>query len=561
MTSVFKTCCLYYGHGFGGLWIAENLVAILNDRMVAANSAVVHRVIRREAVRRFYGVTLIMLSLRGVAVADDALPMPGSVDPKPLAAEIDEALSATGATPCDDWTLIRRVTLDRLGRIPAVSEIRDFIDSDAFADSDASMLSGASMISDVGSRREALVEWLARDPGDYASAGNVEAAGRLADYWTSVLSPSSVESGPSAVGLRDWLSVQFQTGRTFDQIGKDLVAPESEGGRALISATGGTTAAYTTAISRGLLGVRMDCAQCHDHPFAEWKMSDFWGLAAYFGDVSRGGSPRGVIRHEGIRYRSKPLDAPETSAGTGPAIGAWLTDVDNPYFAANFVNRTLQNYVGRGVVRSVADLDAAADEQIEPLRNIGRRFAASGYRIEDFLHAVMMTDAYAATIDSVDAINREPVGFQRQVKVLSPRQLFASLEQALGLPVGRIDRDSARYNGLGQLMTDRLARATDEDPTRYVAGVPQALLMMNGPVTQRAVSTRGRLLAAVADAPFFETMDDRIDALFLATLSRPPGDDERRDLHAIRDDGVGDAEFLSDLLWTLLNSPEMVLCR
>ncbi len=499
------------------------------------------RILRRITVA--FGL-LGTLALSSRLIGDEPTSMAGRLGPAAFAVMIDD-VSPPAAEACDDLTLLRRLTLDRFGRVPALSEIRDF--------------SGQIESGDRASEVAELIRVMVDQPDRYVPGGDIDAAGRMADFWTGELTPPSTESGPTSAPLRIWLADQFRQSRPMNDVAAMLVDPASEGGRALFTASGGTTASYTAAISRGLLGVRMECAQCHDHPFTRWKMDDFWGLAAHFGDQPLAGR-RGTATYEGQTFRAKTLDMPAADADatrTPSDLAAWITDAENPFFAANVVNRTYQQLVGKPLVSPVLDLDQADADAMTPLRELGQHFADEGFSNQYLISAVFLSSAYSSRcIDDPDRVAARPV------KVLSPRQVFASLEQALLLPVGRIDNESARHNGIGRIVTQRLADASDADPQAYVAGVPQTLMMMNGPLTSIATGDRGRLLSAVVDAPFFATADDRVDVLFLATLTRLPTDDQRESLRQYRDTFVGsEKEFLADLLWTLINSPEVILCR
>ncbi|MEM9659942.1 MAG: hypothetical protein AAF961_16380, partial [Planctomycetota bacterium] len=149
----------------------------------------------------------------------------------------------------------------------------------------------------------------------------------------------------------------------------------------------------------------------------------------------------------------------------------------------------------------------------------------------------------------------------RPIKVLSPEQVFDSLETALALPISSID-NGPRYNGERRSMVARLNEAAGARPDEYRGGIPQTLLMMNGGITADATNLdKSRTLRAVVEAPFLDARE-KLDTLFLATLTRRPTAAETEALMthagaAVDDDG----EAYAEILWSLVNGPEFVLLR
>jgi hypothetical protein len=149
------------------------------------------------------------------------------------------------------------------------------------------------------------------------------------------------------------------------------------------------------------------------------------------------------------------------------------------------------------------------------------------------------------------------------VNTLTPELVFDSLEQALALPVSRVD-GSARFNGLRQQLISRLNEAASNNPGDYRAGIPQALLLMNGQLTAEATDlNQSRTLRGVLEAPFFDT-DEKLDALYLATFTRRPSAEERAFLlnHVSQQKSEeGKEAAFAEIFWGLLNSPEFLLER
>ncbi|OYP29378.1 DUF1549 domain-containing protein [Rhodopirellula sp. MGV] len=406
--------------------------------------------------------------------------------------------NAWGTPPesCDDLTFARRAYLDLVGRVPSVSEIRDY--------------------RELGeNRREQLVDELIFGEGPRRDAYIRLLASSLARQWRQVLLPPGTTTIGTPETLESWLRDAFSQNRPFDEIMRDLITLQSpQDGGGYYQLVGATPENYAGNLSRVMLGVRIDCAQCHDHPFTDWKQEDFWGLAAFYGDLQNVGvgadasrsTSRGTITHEGTTYTAKflweddTLDAPARTPRV--RLATWLTSKDNPNFAATAVNRFWQLLVGRGLYADVENLDLADEQERAFLDEFGQRFAAEGFDVHRLVAGIVKSDWYAAQAmapsESLDS-------FQRDLKVISPEQVFDSLEQSLHLPISRIDPTAPRWTGVRDQMVNRLGEAIGASPEDYASGIPQALMMMNGRVTSEAISLESsRLLRAVVESPFFD---------------------------------------------------------
>src|SRR5262249_7267275 len=146
----------------------------------------------------------------------------------------------------------------------------------------------------------------------------------------------------------------------------------------------------------------------------------------------------------------------------------------------------------------------------------------------------------------------------------SPEQVFDSLEQALMLPVGAKDGESARYNGQRGVLIQRLSEASSDSPDQFRAGIPQALMLMNGLLVSTGTDLDdSRTPRAVVEAPFMEPAQ-KVETLYLASLTRKPEANELERMLAHiqgRPDKEEQRRAYVDIYWALLNSPEFVLSR
>jgi hypothetical protein len=501
------------------------------------------------------------------------------VDHRALAAEIDRALAARwaemGVTPApaaDDAEFLRRACLDLAGRTPPASEARAFLDSD---DPD---------------KRAKLVERLLAGPA-YVN--------QMTDVWKELLLPeakANLQVRFFAAEFEVWLRQQFRENVGFDAMARAVltvavngarpaIAAQSPGSKptpvAYVAAKEGKPENLAAAASRLFLGVRLECAQCHNHPFATWKREEFWGLAAFFSGVERQGNGNAIFqgvdrpeRHElTIPGTSKVIEAtfldgtrPDWSKGAKAreVLADWVTAAENPYFARAVVNRVWAQFFGVGLVDPVDDLGAGNEpSHPELLDRLAEQFAANRFDLKYLARAITASRAYQLTSAGGSPSQDTYRLFDRmRVRGLSPSQLYESLMQATGL---RREPDPGPRviinNSLRGEFLERFA-AQEEKPTERQTTILQALTLLNGKLVDDGSSpARGMTLPAVADAPFLDTAG-KLEALYLAALSRRPRADELERLAPYVDRGgpAGDpGKALGDVFWSLLGSAEFVL--
>jgi hypothetical protein len=511
--------------------------------------------------------------------------------PDELAAWIDGRMAAhfaknSVAQPplVDDAAFLRRAYLDLVGTLPAVSEVRDFL-------ADESEL-----------KRTRLIDRLIDDP---------RFAPHQARTWRRVLVSEPSMAATFGGQVEQWLTDQFAQNLAFDELARKLITAggaepaaeteESEGNDedapatppsaavSYLRSTGGDPASVAGSVSRVFLGVRIECAQCHDHPFTDWKQQDFWGIAAFFAGARYN---RPVPPANGNdRQRPATTDERLTSI-TPPEIGRtfeagffwdgdakpeipadklprrtfadWLTSPKNPHFAATAVNRVWQQLCGQGLTESVDDLDRA-DEAARAvvLDDLAVLFAEHRFDLKWLASGICRSRAYQFAATAPTTAGESGNIRVRPLKVLAPEQVFDALEVALALPISRLD-DGPRYNGQRNALVERLGESASSSPDKFRGGIPQMLMLMNGVVTAEATSLdTSRTLRAVVDAPFLDDAE-KIQTLFLATLTRPPSEVETRRLKehvAKRAAGGENGQAYAEILWALINSPEFMLIR
>ncbi len=486
-------------------------------------------------------------------------------------AKFAEAWNQSAISPpdvVDDATFLKRAYLDLSGSVPAVSEAREFL-----------AYQGAY-------KRDTLIDQLLNDtrrPQKHAE----RTAAHWASLWRRMMVPGNSPEAQAAVGLEPWLKEQFSTNVPYDQMVRSLITAKNEpqtamtvanarlgirsGGPAMyFQVVGGKPESAASSVTRMFLGVRIGCAECHDHPFAEWKQKDFWGMAAFFSGIKNGvvgDLPDAKIRPETgtVDYEAMFLGGEKPRFENGKTsreiLAEWMTSRNNTQFAATAVNRVWLHLIGRGLTDSVDDLDKPSTAEGQILDELSKKFIEAKFDLRWLIGGICKSQLYQRQCAATDESLAGVLPGLRIVKTLTPEQVFNSLEQALSLPVGSAD-GSARFNGLRDQLIARMNEAASNNPEEFRAGIPQTLLLMNGRITTEATDLdQSRTLRGVVEAPFLNS-EDKLNTLYLAVFSRVPRTEEKQflmDYIAKQPDDEHQKLAYAEIFWGLLNSPEFVL--
>jgi hypothetical protein len=488
-----------------------------------------------------------------------------------MAARIDAQFEQMWATDhiepapaASDGAFLRRAYLDLNGVIPRAAEVRDFL-----ADKSPE-------------KRVQLVDRLLASPR-YST--------HMATNWRNRIIPvnADVTRGPQALALQKWLRARFAKNLRYDNLVGELLLTlgGDELGPALYyQANDVSPEKLATNTAELFLGIHLQCAQCHDHPTAAWKQTDFWGLAAFFARVKApeqrnnpmqmsyrlvdadDGDVRLPESNEIVppKYPGGDLAAAEERRTRRLQLALWLTSRDNDYFSRAAVNWAWTQLFGRGLVESLDDTSAAAGNT-QLLNELAEYFVESGYDLQNLWRTLAITKVYQLSAGQVAANADPPKQFERMLaKPLTPEQLYDSFSMLTPLTGSKTDAYGPAANAVPGMLTEdplradfvRRMRPPPGSATEYRAGTLQALMLMNGrAMTEMTAAGSSNLLGALS-APFM-TDDERVDALFLSTLAREPESDESATcLAALKEckDSSERDRALSDVLWALLNSTE-----
>ena len=376
----------------------------------------------------------------------------GKLDAPALAKYIDQAidqrLAAEKVAPsprADDAEFLRRVYLDLAGHIPPAAKAAAFLDDN-----------------DPNKHAKLIDELLASD--DYGK--------HMADVWMNLLVKRSTDNRfVQFEPLTAWLTKNFNENTPWDKMVRDLLTAEGDqdaNAAVTFFLANNTVDKMTDVTTKEFLGVQLQCAQCHNHPFTDWKQTEYWGMADFFKKVELTG-PRNPNKQEGVpgivegadvrgprgkaagaKGRRPPLpdsakDVPAKLLGGAevnlaarekarPVLAKWMTSADNAYFSKAIVNRAWFQLFGRGIVNPVDDVAGISPPSHPQLFvDLADQFAADGFDLKQLYRALCNTKAYQRTskptAENADA--DAALCADMTVQVMTPEEQFDSMLQVL----------------------------------------------------------------------------------------------------------------------------------
>ncbi len=477
-----------------------------------------------------------------------------------MSRRVDELLAARWAEheikpapPADDAELLRRLYLDLVGVVPTVWEAR------------------AYLADQRPEKRGELIDRLLMSPAHVT---------HLAAVWRDLMLPRKFDPQQIAgvVGLQTWLRRQFIENRRYDRIVADLLVATGgdESGPALFyTSVGLKPQELATTTARIFLGLRLDCAQCHNHPFDRWTQQDFWGYAAFFARLEQRSRNAAAVRL--VDTESGEVHLPDSNAvvparypggvvvdprelGTRrQQLAIWMVSVDNPYLSRATVNLVWSQLFGRGLVEPLDDFgehNPASHPKL--LEELADYFVATGYDLRRLYRTLCNTRAYQLASHAPGAEQPAPDLFaEMAVKMLTPEQLYDSLARVALRAPGAAQNPLADPQRLAFLIK---MQTQTHSVTDFELSVPQALTLLNGPELNAVTDAATSGLLTALEAPIFNN-ESRVEVAFLATLSRPPRDTERSQFVEYVQSRPLDQrkQALSDVVWALINSAEFLL--
>jgi len=464
----------------------------------------------------------------------------------------------------EDTEFLRRVYLDLVGVIPPADKVEAFLKNND------------------PKKREQVIEELLADP----RFGNF-----VAETWSVLMLPRQSENRLlDRKALQEWLAKDLNNGVPLNKVVFDLITATGttdENGATVYFVGNPTVDKITDNVTRMFLGVQLQCAQCHNHPFTDWKQTEYWAMAAFFMKTKLTMNPqmaakKGVspgITENAVKGGGKKQALPDSakivpakflqgesprlapSEPYRPVLAKWMTAPSNPFFARAMVNRFWYQLFGRGIVNPVDDMQPDnLPTHPELLAALTEQFKTSNFDTKYLFRAICNSATYQRT-SSPKNDNQSDDKFlsHRIVRVLSPEQLYDSLTTVVGAPPipkkGEPDKKGMAKKGPPRPRDNFLNffRVEDgNDPLEYQAGIPQALRMMNSGQFNNTFQTVAQVQKE-SNNP-----SQAIERLYLHALSRLPREEETlRILEFIRQkNGPELRAAYSDILWALLNTSE-----
>ncbi|MBL8797918.1 MAG: DUF1549 domain-containing protein, partial [Planctomycetia bacterium] len=487
---------------------------------------------------------------------------PGDRDPLKPAADIDRIINKKlkeaklpASSTVDDAAFIRRASLDIIGRIPDAERVVAFLKD-----------------TDPDKRRKLIDELLAdNEYGEHFGA----------IWYHQMIKKDSDNRLLVSPAFGTWLSERFNKNTPWNKTVQDVLT--AEGARDKNPATIFWLAhvgperepepnRVTATAMKFFLGIRLECCECHDHPFTTLKQKDFWGVAAFFNQVDSDGTrnmqvkngtepsitENGPVKAKGKGAAKAPAGAPSGSivipdtngktvkakyllgaeppvAGKPqlrPTFATWATAPNNPFFAKAAVNRWWAHFFGRGLVSPIDDLQPSnKPSHPELLELLTKEFTSSGFDLKYLIRCICNSQAYQRS-SAPRPENKQDVELYSHaaVRMMTADMLFDSLEVALShSPAGGKNAAAKRVNKAGGGPREQFRQffhtEADDDASAmadYAHGIPQVLRLMNSAQMNDTTTVVNRILKTES------TPEKIVEALYLRILSRLPTPSETK---------------------------------
>lgn len=481
-------------------------------------------------------------------------------------------LKRLGLAPSDtanDATFHRRAFLDIIGRQPTPEETRTFL-----ADSSKD-------------KREKLIDRLLERP---------EYADFWANKWADLLRPNPYRAGMKATyNIDSWLRDQFRRNVPYDEFVRGLITASGStfrNGAAVMYRDRREPEEIATSVSQLFLGVRLDCAKCHHHPFEIWGQDDFYSFAAFFSRIGRKGQGISAPISGGEEFvyaseRSRDVLHPVTGAAMTPTpllgkpavipaeqdpravLADWVTSKENPFFAKVIANRVWADLMGRGIVDPVDDLRATNPAtNPELLDALAANFRDNGYDLKKLIRTIATSHVYGLGTSSKENNAGDVRNYSRhyrqrlraEVLLDAVTDITGVAEKFTAMPPGTramqmwtVRSGSEFLDSFGRPDPNQDPPCERMDDTTVV----QALHLMNSPGINRKVSDDAGRAAKLAASK--TGTSEIIDELYLLVYCRLPSDSEKAAAKVrFEKAGANRRQATEDLMWALINTPEFV---
>ncbi|MFN3159717.1 MAG: DUF1549 domain-containing protein [Rubinisphaera brasiliensis] len=462
---------------------------------------------------------------------------------------------------CTDEVFIRRIYIDMVGMVPTPEEYRAFV-----ADTDPDKR--AKLIDKLLEQKEFTEMWVSK----WAE-------------WLMMRSSNQV-SYKSILLYYNWLSERIADNTPLNEMVIELLT--KSGGTFSEPATNfyeveRDTLKVAENVAQVFMGMRIQCAQCHNHPFDRWTQNDYYNFAAFFSQIGRkqAEDPResiiynrggGEVKHPVTNQNATPIflggRQPDVRGkDRREVLAKWLASPENPYFAENFVNRIWQHFMGTGIIDPVDDI-RVSNPPTNPalLKELARRFTESGYDYRALIRDICNSNTYQRSTIRNESNATDETNFahqnSRRIKAESMLDIISQVtntkDKFRGLPLG--SRAVQISDGVtSNYFLTTFGRATRETvcscEVKMDPSLSQALHLLNGDTVNRKIG-QGGVLKQYAEQKL--PADEVITDLYVRCLSRSPKEEELAKLRPLFAEGNDYNHACEDVFWALLNSREFI---
>ncbi|HEY6168141.1 MAG TPA: DUF1549 domain-containing protein [Verrucomicrobiae bacterium] len=465
---------------------------------------------------------------------------------------------------CDDATYLRRVYLDIIGRLPSANEVKKFV-------SDPSTGKREIVVDELLKRPEFTDIWVMK----WAELLQVRSGDQVLTF-----------SYKSALQYYEWLEKQIAQNVPVDQMVRSLVTASGgsfENPAANFYKIERETLKTSENVAQVFMGMRIQCAQCHNHPFDRWTMNDYYGFAAFFTQIGRkaGEDPRetvvfnsksGTIRHPVGNREMLPkflgAEQPDIKdRDRREVLAEWMASPRNPYFAQNLVNIVWAHFFGKGIVDPVDDVRVSNPaSNPELLEKLAQQFTDYKYDFRKLVRDICTSRTYQLSVKSNQSNADDNTNFSKSyIRRIRAEVLLDAINEVTenddkfrGLPRGARAVQIADGRTSTYFLTT-FGRATRETPcsceVKMEPNLSQALHLLNGDTVNQKVQAGGVVHKLLKED---KTKEQVIENLYLRCLGRVPTKDELTKLQGFFTEGKQPETVLNDVFWSLLNAKEFV---
>jgi len=463
---------------------------------------------------------------------------------------------------CDDQTFLRRATLDIIGLMPTADEFHRFM-----ASTDPNRR--AKLVDELLERKEFSELWV--------------------NKWAELLQVRTIPNIISQKGMflyYNWLVEKLSKNTPMDQFVQELLG--ANGGTFKNPATNFYQAVQeqllmSENVAQVFMGMRIQCAQCHNHPFDRWTQDDYYGFAAFFSQVGRKGAEdyrETIIFNSGGGEVNHPVGGramkPKFLGGETPDVAGkdrrvvlakWIASPQNPWFARSFANRVWAHFMGVGIIEQVDDVRVSNPaSNPELLEALGKQFTETRYDLKALVRDICNSRTYQRSTQRNESNASDERNFSHAViRRIKAENLLDSISLVTdtkdkfgGLPLGARAVQIADGASSTYFLTT-FGRATRETvcscEVKMEPTLSQALHLLNGDTVNSKIQQGGLIPKLLKEK---KTPEERITELYIRCLARKPSKEELDKITPTMGEGANQTQALEDVFWALLNSREFL---